>query len=357
MTPTTQRSPHKFDLKRLSGRLLCFLAVIGLCGWGKDFFISPLPRSAYPVLSTARWLERRPRIFLMPKYCWLPNGDVSFLETNRRGFPQVCYRKIDATGAVGEIRYGPELPPGPLFCCVVPSPDEHWVAYTRKVGVINYQTVVVSADGKSKYTVPELFSGWLSDSRSFLAFSVAPPQTSLKVHRLDSLRIDTVPGKATDWNLPVLLTTLTNSPDFLIGGAFNQPMPGKNEATNYPGLTLRAFQTAHPTMAPQTWQASVPGNASFGAAIASPDNKHLLWINFVYTPPLMDQWMHRLFPNRPLAANQRMDFYLTDLRGNHRRPILVGGFNKVQYLDPIWTPDSKHLSFIYKDQLYLVPID
>ena len=291
---------------------------------------------------------------MAPKYCWLPNGDISYLETNARGLPQVCYRKVDTAGA-GPVRFGPELPPGPPYYSVTPSPDEQWVAYTREVGAPLYQTTVVSAVGKPKAAFKEQFVGWLSDNRSFLTVTFAAPPITLKVHHLDSASIESIP-QPEGWTTPFVMTRRIDSPDFLISDSFAQPMPGSPLARNYPNMTQRTFQAAKPGIVPQTWTVSAP-DATFGATVASPDNKHLLWVTTTRKPVPMDQWLHRLFPKRTVAFKTSTDYYISDLHGNHRHPIMEGGLNRVPYLAPTWTPDSKHLSFLYNNHLYLVPVD
>ena len=345
----------KFKLKLLYSLGLCLLVVIGLGMCGKDYLYAPLPRGAYPVLNTGRWLERRPQFMLSPKFCWLPNGDISYTETSVHGLPQICYQKMDASGPVGVVRYGPELSPGPMLCSAVPSPDEHWVAYSRMLSFGSFQTWVVSADGKAQCTVKELFMGWLADNQSFMSISFAPPQTSYKVHHLDRSAIETLPNPE-GWSTPFVLTRLLDSPNFLMSGIFLQPMPGSDRTVNYPNMEMRIVQTAGHDIVPQAWTVSAPA-ATYGVAIASSDNSHLLWITSTRKPAPMDQWLHRLFPRRKVAIKNSSDYYISDLHGNHRRRILEGGLNRVENLYPTWTPDSKHLSFLYKDKLYLIPID
>jgi hypothetical protein len=38
-------------------------------------------------------------------------------------------------------------------------------------------------------------------------------------------------------------------------------------------------------------------------------------------------------------------------------PILTNALGGTMRLNAVWTPDCKHLSFVYQNQLYLVPID
>lgn len=258
MMQTTLRRPRKFLSKRLSVQLFCLLTVVVLAFLGKTYLMSPLPRGAYPVLSTSQWADRSPD---WPHYTWLGNGDLAFLSMNQHGTFGVCYQKMNSDGPLGEVRNGPELPRdiqvGPYWSGeFFPSPDEQWVAYIRLSNANrDNETVLVSADGKSTHSVPGVFEVWLPDSRSFLIDSPGLP-FSVRVHHLDSPHTETIPGtSATDMPMPI--SGIVNGPKFLIGSF------------------------------------AVPSDFMGGTVGTS----------------------------------------------------------------PTWTPDSKHLSFIYKDQLYLVPVD
>ena len=50
-------------------------------------------------------------------------------------------------------------------------------------------------------------------------------------------------------------------------------------------------------------------------------------------------------------------FFVSDLHGDHRHRILTDGIGASEDIDLRWTPDSKHLSFLSHNQLYLVPVD
>ncbi len=352
---TPQRNPPKLLSRRLAVSL-CSVLVVGLCVWGSAFFWSPLPRGAYPVVSTAQWAGRNPRYPQYAPFRWMPNGDLAHLEMSANGLLQVCYQKMHASGPVGGMRRGPEIPLGRLASTFAPSPDEKWVAYLQLANTGQYRTALVSADGKTPPTAPpigEYFSGWLPDSRSFLCITTMAPLV-LKVYHLDSSPTETIPP-ALQVDMPTPLSTLPRGPDFLIGGRFYQPLRTGGLAMNYPTMTMRSFQGSQPSVVQRTWQASVPLDMEFGYATVSPDNQRLLWLTAIVKPSLFTQWLTRLFPARMKVSPARSSYYLSDLHGQNMHRILDDRRGRTYSL--AWTPDSKHLSFVYNEQLYLIPVD
>ncbi len=356
-------APSKQTLrsKRWPLRWLSLLAVVvAFAVLGKTFF-SPLPKGAYSVLSTTHWAGRSPDVGI-PPYVWLPNGDVAYTEQNAQGLLQVCYQKVDISGTVGGGRRGPTLPPTPALPPSVhsgrflPSPDERWVAYVQTVGKNRSGTLLISADGKTTRSVSPIgvvIMEWRPDSRSFLGVSLIPP-LSMKVYHLDSTQTETIPSGA--WETPDPMIARPNSPNFLIDGHFSQTT-SNGKPHNYPIMTLHSFDLSHPNGVLQMWQAPVPLEMEFGSVLASPDNTHLLWVTGSWKPPLWSQWIHRIIPMHQVSPFPRISYFLSDLHGGNRRPLLEYSLGRSRNMALTWTPDSKHLSFIYKDQLYLVPIN
>jgi hypothetical protein len=356
---TTPRTPHKCLSKRPSVRILCLVAVVGLGVWCTTHFFSPLPRGAYPVLSTLSWAKPPP--YSYPQYHWLPDGDLAYLERNPDGRLQVCYQKMNAGGPVGPVRRGQELPTAAWDCYFYPSPDEQKIAYFQLTRTRSFQTYVISADitthahAAAVGAVGELFSVWLPDSRSFLADSYTP-RYHLKVYHLDSHLVELVPT-TTPSEFPIPANSAVNGADFLIGCGFDHLAPQSGSSQNSQFITLRSFSGSHPTVAKRRWKVPVPTEPEGGSVIASPDNRHLLWNTFTSKPSPQIQWLRRLHLLRYSIDRNHAHFFISDLYGNHRRPIREDGTDRNLITSPQWTPDSKHLSFIYKDHLYLLPVE
>jgi hypothetical protein len=348
---TTPRVPHKCFSKRPSVRILCLVAVVGFGVWCMTHVFSPLPRGAYPVLSTAPWFGS----YLGYPHQWLPNGDLAYLKTSSYGIPQVCYQKMDASGPVGAVRYGPELPIGSWFDTFSPSPDEQWVAYMQSTSPRSFQTFLLSADGKTTCKGGECFLGWLADSRRYLCFDYSRARGT-KVYHVDSLHQETI-WPSGSWNHYVPLTIPTNSPTFVIGLFFDDPAPNPGGRYNAPPMELRSFQLAHPAIVAQTWQINVPPGMNSGTASPSPDNRYLLWnVERLRASP-WNAWLGRVNAKWKIRPTYEKHYFLSDLHGNNMRPVLTNALGGSLTFNPTWTPDSKHLSFIYKDQLYLLPVE
>ena len=334
------------------------------------YFASPVPRGAYKVLSTVGWLGQNPNFPDYVPYQWLPNGDLVHLEKGPHGRLQLCYQKTDSEGPTEAPRRGLEVPPDPYlpqgstaFKCFS-SPDEQWVACTWYSGSSGLQTQLISADGKVSHTLSQPFLQWLSDSRSFLTQSTALRPT-IEVHHLDSPQVEVIQRITfNEGNLPV--TNVSNGPDFLIGGRISH-LPNVGSSTNYPTMTLRSFRVAQPDAVPETWQVQAPHDIDYGTVVASPNHRHLLWTVGTFRPTPLSALLHRLLPSHELVTVAKTYRFLSDLQGNHLHTILENttdpsimrsdGTRTDPELSIVWTPDSKHLSFIYQKQLYYVPVE
>ncbi|MCW3100147.1 MAG: hypothetical protein JWL77_5765 [Chthonomonadaceae bacterium] len=356
---TTRRIPRSFLSNRVLVRTLWLLAVVSVSVWGKTHFFAPLPRGAYPVLSTLSWAKPSP--YSYPQYHWLPDGDLAYLERNPDGRLQVCYQKMNTGGPVGPVRRGQELPTAAWDCYFYPSPDEQRIAYFQLTRTRSFQTYVISADttthdhAAAVGAVGEKFSVWLPDSRSFLAGSFTP-RYHLKVYHLESHVVELVPP-TTPLEVPIPAISVVNGADFLIGCGFDHLVPQSESSQNSHFITLRSFSGSHPTVAKRTWKVPVPTEPEGGSVIASPDKRHLLWYTVTSKPSPQIQWLRRLHLLRYSIDRNHAHYFLSDLYGNHRRPILEDGTDRNLITSPQWTPDSKHLSFVYKEQLYMLPVD
>jgi hypothetical protein len=350
---TTAPGKQTSRSKRLRIGLLVLLAVVVLAFLGKTYLISPLPTGAYPVMSTARWTGRS-RANISP-HQWLPNGDLAYLEQDSNEMQQVCYQKMDDKGPVGAVRRGPELPLNAWFDTFFPSPDEQWVAYMQFTGPRSYQTFLLSADGKTTRKGGEYFEGWLTNSRSYLSLMYSQNYVT-KIYHLDGPQSETIP-KMSPGDISTPITTLASSPTFLMGSHFYNYEPNPGTAQNYPLMPMRSFPMTHPTVVQETWQAKVPAGMTFGTAYPSPDNKHLLWVVGKQRATPWSDWLGQVNVKWRKDPTFDMYFFVSDLHGNNMHPVLTNVMGGTNNWNPVWTPDSKHLSFLYKNQLYFVPVE
>lgn len=353
VTNSHQIQPQKSVLKRALLRLLLLTAcVVGTClAW--IYLQSPLPVGAYSVLSTAEWVE--PNRYGVSSYQWLPNGELAYLKRNLRGMIQVCYQKMDMRGPVGPASFGPELPLDIAFQRFFPSPDKQWIAYMHYTAPNVWQTFLLSADGKTTRQGGEFFSGWLADSRSYLALAYSK-QFDTEVYHLDSPQVQTLPNLGPG-NTSVPAITLAGAPSFLMASHFANFGQGNGNPQNYPLMTLRLFAMSDPKIAAKQWQAKVPVGMTYGTPLASPDNTHLLWNVGKQNDDLWRYWLGRLNPRWRQNPTFSTQYFISDFNGEHIHPVLANSLGVTRNVAPHWTPDGKHLSFVYQGQFYLVPVD
>jgi hypothetical protein len=350
-----ERNPLRFVSKRVS-LMLCLLPVTLLGIVGKTFH-SAVPPRAYSVLSTVGWTGVGPQYVKSRPYQWLANGDLAYVERDTHGALQVCYQKMDARGPVGVVRHGPHLPLQATACWFYPSPDEKWIAYLLPGPGNTYQAAVISADGLTTHIIAparERFIAWLSDSRSFVT-RCDVPHPVLNVHHLASTRTETIAGHST-WALPVLMDGSAMSSEFIIGRVLGPP-PGLTDVADPSIMALRCFRVSQPDAVPQTWRVPVPTDNEWGIGCVSPDHSQILWITEGLHPSAFTQWSTQLIPLWGNTAKMNQRFFISDLRGNNRHRILTNIAGESSGIEPRWTPDSKHLSYLDGNQLCLVAVD
>jgi hypothetical protein len=351
-----QRNTLRFVSKRVS-LTLCLLTV-ALLGIVVRSFFSAVPSRAYPVLSTTGWTGVGPQYAKSRPYQWLANGDLAYVERDAQGALQVCYQKMDARGPVGGVRKGPRLPPQAMGCWFYPSPDEKWIAYLLPGPGNAYQAAVISADGKTTQIIAsarERFIAWLSDSRSFVT-RCDVPHSILKVYHLGSTHTETIAGHPTS-AAPVLMDGGAMGSEFLIGGLLGPP-PGLSATREDPSMMiLRCFRVSQPDAVPQTWRVRVPTDNEWGIGFVSPDHRQILWMTEGHHPSSFTQWSTGLIPSWGNSGKMNRRFFISDLRGNHRHRILSNMSEESYEIEPRWTPDSKHLSYIERNHLYLVAVE
>lgn len=349
-----QTAPPTSPKRRLKRRRLLVFglpAVLLLAALCKIFF-SPIPRNAYPILSTSRWTTIRPGD--PPYYVWLANGDIAHLERNARGMFQICYQRANATGPVGGVRYGPELPSDAAYHYFTSSPGGKAIAYLRVSASQTLETVVLSAEGKELRTAPGHLMGWLPNEQGFLTQSPSAFNV-LEIHSLDPKedKNEMIQARGPVYQ-PLPIDSIASGPDFLVGGSLSTA-----------STVIRSISARPPYSDQKRWQVEAPlqleegigeTRADFAIPNASPDRRHLLWRVYFTKPPRWRQWLGRFVPRLRSKQETRVGYALSDMQGHNVHPLLNTLVHEAE-LYPFWTPDSKHISFIYHDQLYLMPID
>ncbi len=256
------------------------------------------------------------------------------------------------------MRFGPQFPDEPLAGTFLASPDEHCVAVMQPSLSKEFQFVLVSDDGKpTRPAAPagETVLAWLPDSKGVI--TLADLSTfALNIRYFDTSKVETI-RQVNDGEWPSFLTLPDQGQSFQISGLYYRSgLPGY-KSKNYPTMRFREFDIDHPVKVLREWQTAVPSRPDFGNAIASPDNRHLLWTTYSLKPSRITQWFEQVMPSWAQYPHPRISFYISDLDGSHSHSVMQELWGKEKCTDPQWTPDSKHLCFVYKDQLYFVPVD
>lgn len=356
MRKTASDTPSFFSTPR-GLILLCLGVATVLFLEGRAFLVAPMPSGAYPVLSTTAWAMQGPQTAYGLPYHWMANGDVAFLRKNSNGRFQVCYQQMDAKGPVGLLRIGPELPTNSQAGLFLPSPDERWIAISLADNKNRYRNVLLSADGQTTRTIGdanETFRGWLSDSRSFLSLCFRPT-VGLKIRHLDSTHTEMILG-ATPTDIPEPMFGFASGREFQVGSFYNFTQANSRAPRAGTQMTMRSFDVSKPGSASKTSQVTVPPNCEYAGGYVSPDQKHILWIASIRKSYAGSSWINNLVATRAAGVVYETRCYISDLNGNNRHPILEDVLSHFAGIEPAWTPDGKHVSFIFQNQLYLVPV-
>jgi hypothetical protein len=77
--------------------------------------------------------------------------------------------------------------------------------------------------------------------------------------------------------------------------------------------------------------------------------------------PLLVTWLHRVVSSISIEPHKVAAMFVCDLPGKHLMELGIIDRVAPDYEMPVdqltWTPDGHHLSFVYKNALYTVPVD
>jgi len=120
------------------------------------------------------------------------------------------------------------------------------------------------------------------------------------------------------------------------------------------------FNLNHPELPGKSWTVPVPSDAATFNCVVSPQHDRLLWIVQSKYLPAFTQLSQR-FPKPIRQHPVYMDRWMvSDLAGNHMHTIAEfedertdHHFYRPDPIYPKWMPDGKHVSYEYKDALYM----
>jgi len=139
-----------------------------------------------------------------------------------------------------------------------------------------------------------------------------------------------------------------------------------NTVRNYPTVLLLEFDPAAPAQNSREWKVAVPPYSIRGNLLLSPQADRILWIVEKQAPPLA-RFLDRLQlgSHRPPQGDQAV--YVSRLDGSEMRELCSVPVREQKWgrtlvrwrplADFRWLPDGKRISFVYKDDLYMAPVD
>src|SRR5207248_1115695 len=95
----------------------------------------------------------------------------------------------------------------------------------------------------------------------------------------------------------------------------------------------------------------------------SPDGERLAWVMWRRNRDPLQSFVQRFLPRSFVSSPSRWEVWVSSVDGSHLRQIgheylpAPESIETIPILTIQWLPDGKHLSFIYKDVLYMLPAD
>ena len=129
------------------------------------------------------------------------------------------------------------------------------------------------------------------------------------------------------------------------------------QTTNTTELKFLEFDLQHLDATPRTWIIPTPKDTTYGNVHISPSGDRLLWRIESREYRFFDRCIHFIIPIFKMKEIFTVSWRVSKLDGSGVREISChvvpsAGYEKDAI--PEWTPDGKHVSFIYNDVLYRI---
>lgn len=137
---------------------------------------------------------------------------------------------------------------------------------------------------------------------------------------------------------------------------------------NYPTAKMTRVDLRHPENKAERWTVAAPKNMNDnGVAIClvAPSCDRILWIVDGDTTAPFLQKLKSYIPGSSASAGIGCRWLVSGLHGeemhevasyrSQRGPAMSGSADT--YSRPRWMPDGRHISFVYRDTLYVRPVD
>lgn len=302
-----------------------------------------------------------------PFYYWSGSDDLTYMGLGKDGKLHLL-RRQGIPNAAAPASEGPLLTveggyPGQI------SPDGKWVVEWHRNKLRQNVPTFIAWDGSQRQEGQPTWGGegiWTTDSstmisgtwRSGTALDRFDPKTGkMQKSTVQGLEKFYMPERVDSSGRIVACSDS--------GFILHLSPPTTMPSINFPQVKLARIDPAHPESKPEQWTAPVPGEVDNGSFLISPSGDRILWIlRGDVTPPLLKK-IRSYIPGLKTPTKTGYRWLVSGLHGEEMHEVASYPYQPIQnkrvhpnpYSTPRWTPDSKHISFIYRHTLYIRPID
>lgn len=302
-------------------------------------------------------------------YFWTTQGDLLHLEQNPDGSTAVLR---DHLTLFNTLQHAPapslQFPAGTVV--LGPTPDGSGLLYgqTHTLNKSGIEVHLLDANGKNDRRLSALWMAnavWMPDGKRWI------------VSRVEGDYLNSLDGTPSQ---ELNTASLSARPPFVLGvnpqshaistlgsDQFEPPAPfQRGNSLRYPTAVLTEFDPVAPAHNPKSWNVTMPPQSVRGKLVLAPQADRILWIVQKQTSGL-SSWLSRLqfTYNRSYSGDQAI--YVSQLNGAGMKEIFAAPSQrqgrgpmttiKLPLSDIRWLPDGKRISFVYRDDLYIAPVD
>lgn len=335
---------------------------------------------ATPILSLNAWdktlKSQNGIVFPCPYYFYWLNDHEVLLGKYTDGTHWQIYRKT-VTPAYNKAPAAPLagalINPGEYPASI--SPDQRWITYfnARGAGGMFHSSYfqLKANTPRPSVSLQDLDFLWTKDSNEILQFYGWPK--IIRYTNPDTNQTKTVNLKLPDPDsklmyMQPIATSANNHLILQFGGSyfdrsvntvsFRSKNPSRPSICSFIDLDLKNLNAAT-----RTWDARIPPDAQQGVTELSPQNDRILWNVKCTETSKIDMFLHRFFPQWKTHSYETIHWRISRLDGSGLREIAhfqpnSGAHRKdMDEPYPSWVPGGKKLSFIYRETLYVLPVD
>jgi hypothetical protein len=209
---------------------------------------------------------------------------------------------------------------------------------------------------------------WAADSKGFVVIQSFPAFT-IQIRNMETKKVHDYRFHSPPMRLPMRtdvplfmedsgrVVCVENGLHFLPQRA-SQPIGIPLSFMNAKQMTFSEMNINQTQIPVRSWSLPVPQDATQGHIVPSPQHDRLLWEFDTENVPRLDLAIHKVFPQYKVHWHTIERWQTSRMDGKDRKSIArfempQGYRGSAPSLQ--WTPDGKHLSFIYHNALYIAP--